>query len=661
MNLGEQQINTILKQSQHFRQFKDDLLLQLIALGEEVEFAAQETVLPEGIANERVFVLLQGQVDVIVGGEHIVSFANPGDLIGEMSVISKNPTSALVRAQGPVSIFAVSVAKVHQTRNLHLIHLLDKVFLDILNLKLVKTTATAKDFSGEMHFSAGILESVLSSMSDGVMVTNAEGRLMHCNHSFSEMVGAEVLPVDLADWPAALGLFQPDQTSPLATGELPTARVLTRREQVMAEIWVKNPQKPQGVWLQAVGNPLHPEGSPQIQGAVAVFRDVTKQRDEEAALIKAKEEAENLAKAKSNLLSVMSHELRTPLNAVLGMSQLLQQTALDPEQTDLVQSIRASGEGLFAMVNNILDLNQLESGVKLQLKANPLSLQRLLTMALERETPFAQGKKLPLRLDLEKLKTDFHQGDETRLLQVLVNLLNNAIKFSQRGEITLSARHRGKELLIEVSDQGIGIAEDQLERVFEPFVQADGSYSRSYDGMGIGLTLAKRLAELMQGRVKLSSTLGQGTKATLVLPADPDAAPAPAETPAPPSFTLDETFAQAHPWQVLVAEDNLQNQKLIGKVLAKLGYQAGFAENGKVCSEMMLAGNYNLILMDLQMPEMDGLDAAKEILGRGQTPVIIALTANAAEGVQEACLAAGMKGYLTKPLRINELAEQLAK
>ncbi len=671
---GKPDILKALKQNQLFAQFEEDRLSALIGMCKVVNFAAEETIIYEGTQNDTVYFLLEGQVAVWAGGEHILSYSNQGDLIGEMSVISKNPTSAAVIASAPSTLFTISNSDIRNRGNQDLILLLDKIFLDILIYKLIKTTDKAKDFevtqrnlnltkeelaqtSGALSFSTGILESVLASMSDAVAVINAEGQWINVNPAFYRLVGLKTLPTNLADWPEGLGLRGAENGEPLSLEELPILAPGGVRKARFDEIFIRNEAKPEGIWVEANSSPLHRLDEDELLGLVLVIRDITQKKKEEEALIRAKEEAENMAKAKTNLLSVMSHELRTPLNGVLGMAQLLEKTQLNPEQKDHLQNLMESGEALFHLVANILDLTQIESGVRLNFNQKPLSVSALVTEIWNKESLSATRKGVDWNMDLTGLLADQVVSDAARVGQILRNLLNNAVKFSERGTITLKAWHQEDLLYFEILDQGIGMEPKEIESHFHAFSQKDVSFSRKHDGLGIGLALSRQLARRLGGDLRLESRLHHGTKAIFFLPA-------PAideESVSKEVFALDTSFAARFPYRILVAEDNQMNQKLILKVLGKLGYAADLADNGFMAVEKMKEGEYNLILMDLQMPDMDGIEAARVITGEMKLhPVIIALTANATAGVEQECYAVGMLDYMNKPLKLQELADKLA-
>ncbi|MDX2469110.1 MAG: response regulator, partial [SAR324 cluster bacterium] len=361
----------------------------------------------------------------------------------------------------------------------------------------------------------------------------------------------------------------------------------------------------------------------------------------------------------------MSHELRTPLNAILGMSQLLEKSGLTEEQEDLLHSLKAGGDNLFRMISNILDLSQFEAGTKLGFFKEKVSLKHLAEQLEEDFTTTAKKRNLTFHVEFgELIQLDF-ATDKVKIIQVIGNLVDNAIKFSTSGKVTVSLFEEKEDLIFKVSDQGIGIDDEMKNNLFEAFSQKDISFAREFEGLGIGLALCRHLCELLGGKIWLTSKVGVGTEVFLAFPkktielsqADDPGAKKPEK-----KHLISPEFAKEYPMRILLAEDNLTNQKLAVKVLAKLGYEVAVANNGLEAVQAMENVDYDMILMDLQMPEMDGVEATKKILGEMKKPVkIIALTANAAAGVREECEAVGMVDFLNKPMNIMELTKKLAQ
>jgi signal transduction histidine kinase/FixJ family two-component response regulator len=391
-------------------------------------------------------------------------------------------------------------------------------------------------------------------------------------------------------------------------------------------------------------------------------------RERTLALQEAKEEALAASRAKSEFLANMSHEIRTPMNGVIGTTALLQETPLTATQRDYVKTIRASGGVLLALINDILDFSKMESG-RVEIERAPFNLETVILESLELVAPLAARQGLVLRHTIEEGTPEALVGDLARTRQVLINLLGNAVKFTPQGEVrvSLSASPLGDEICeahFAVSDTGVGISPEDLSRLFVAFHQLDGSLARQHGGTGLGLAISKRLVELMGGRIWAESTAGQGStfhftiagEAASASPRQPDLAYRAAGS-------VDGGLARHHPLRILLAEDHPVNRKVMLSMLEHLGYRADLAINGSEVLEALERQPYDVILMDVQMPEMDGLAATHRIrreLPGDRQPWIIALTAHALSGDRERCLAAGMDDYLGKPVQIADLVAALA-
>ncbi len=401
------------------------------------------------------------------------------------------------------------------------------------------------------------------------------------------------------------------------------------------------------------------------QRFMALSRDITARKQGEAALCAAKRTAEEASRAKSEFLANMSHEIRTPLNGVLGMVQLLAFTELTQDQREYLDCLELSSKTLLALINDILDLSKIEAG-KLQLSVEPFSLRETIAELATTQGPLLRQRGLPLRLEIDDTLPELLLGDQTRVAQILLNLLGNAIKFTRQGEIVITARplvRQGRQLRVHctVTDTGIGMEPEMLERIFAPFEQGDVSTTRRYGGTGLGLAICQRLVTMMGGNIWAESRPGEGSTFHLELPFEEAAGQAEKRSPPPPRLfpTPDERPSRT----ILVAEDNRVNASFITALLGKLGYHWRLAGDGKGLVALWEAGGADGILMDIQLPEFDGLDAAALIRRReqetgGHIP-IIALTAHALYGDRERFLAAGFDGYLSKPLDHRLLAAEL--
>jgi signal transduction histidine kinase/ActR/RegA family two-component response regulator len=398
------------------------------------------------------------------------------------------------------------------------------------------------------------------------------------------------------------------------------------------------------------------------------LKDATGQlREYSRSLEAARDEALAASLAKSLFLANMSHEIRTPLNAVIGMTELTLQSPLDPEQHENLSTVMEAGEFLLAVIDDILDFSKIESG-KMELSPHVFDCRTLVRSVVSLFSARAEKLGIDLVLDMHEDTPAFIETDANRLRQVLVNLVGNAIKFTKNGSIRIAVRPEGPlqtkdiaRLQFEIRDTGIGIPEGKQASIFNAFEQADNSHTRDYGGTGLGLAISRQLVALLGGSLSVTSAVGQGStfRFAIVAPASSersDDAPVAGKT----TSAVDRaTLTPARCAKVLLAEDNAVNRKLVERILSQAGHRVMAAENGRIALEKLAAQEFDLVLMDIQMPEMDGLEATRRIreseLGTGRRIPIVALTAHAMGGDRERFLSQGMDEYLSKPLRARDL------
>jgi PAS domain S-box-containing protein len=404
----------------------------------------------------------------------------------------------------------------------------------------------------------------------------------------------------------------------------------------------------------------------EVAGSIGILRDTTKQRRTQEMLLKAKMEAEEANSSKSLFLAKMSHELRTPMNAIIGMLDLTLDTGLSDEQHENLKVAKDAAGNLLRLINDILDLSRAEAG-KITIETIEISLAEIIRSVCRGLQVLAQNKNLYLSWNVSDQIPPLMMGDPVRIRQIIINLVNNSIKFTHKGGVTvgvsLLARYAEDcEILFAIKDTGIGIPKEKQGRIFEVFSQADEQTSRRYGGTGLGLAISKKLAEIMGGRVWVESEEGQGSTFNVVVRLRISTTPIELRA-APAELAHASAQEDVGRLRILLAEDNLVNQKIAVRVLEKRGWEVVAANNGKEALEAISKTRFDMILMDDQMPEMSGVEAAiiirTEEKQTGLHLPIIAMTANAMAGDRERYLAVGMDGYVSKPIDRDQLFREI--
>lgn len=527
-----------------------------------------------------------------------------------------------------------------------------------------------------------------------VAVFDAQGRFTYVNGKFSEVSQyscEEVLGQDdsiLNSSHHSQSLFS-ETWDTLRSGNLWRGEICNRKKDGSL------------YWVDATLVPLlNGQGKPyQYFG---IYTDLTEHKQVEAELTNARDHALESVRLKSEFLATMSHEIRTPMNAIMGMAELLQDTALDAEQSDCLGTLRQSGENLLRIINDVLDFSKIEAG-KLHIECVDFRLPEVIEPVLDALTPCARQKRISLTSYVAPEIPPVLRGDAGRIRQVLINLVGNAIKFSAQGSVTVRLTlelgdDTQSTVRISVADAGIGIPAQVIKKLFQPFTQADGSTTRKYGGTGLGLSICRNLVSMMGGEIGVDSDPGKGSTFWFTLSfmhgtaqdgslhgsTPPDGAGAQSENASPaglrksggsetgkapdpvaqPTADAAPEEVASVPYRILLAEDNAVNRKLALMQLKKIGYRADVAEDGHAVLAAMQSTRYDLILMDCQMPEMDGYETTRAIRAveqhSGAHIPIIAITANAMEGDRERCMEAGMDDYLAKPISVAAMREKLA-
>jgi len=555
---------------------------------------------------------------------------------------------------------------------------------------LADTFAQAKAVKDE----ADMFKLVADAIDHSVLVTDIEGYLIWANPSFCKMTGYTLEEV-IGRKPGHFLRAPESEPSSIATIDRHI------RDQKGFDTEVLNMTKTgDRFWAKLEVRPVI-NATNKTTNFIAIERDITEDKRTEAALetnrrelqqrivdlqsakgeleaeraklansagelSTAKDAAEQANRAKSEFLATVSHELRTPMNGVLGMAELLIDSELNVEQRDHARAIRESGESLLVLLNDILDLSRLEAQ-GLQLEAVPIRLADIVAAVTDVMRANANDSALELTAEISPDAPEIVIGDPTRLRQILFNLTSNAIKFTDQGSVRVFVSPdtvKGADFIkIDVSDTGIGISEEAQARLFERFSQADSSISRTHGGTGLGLAICRELAKLMGGEMSVTSVAGEGSVFSLSVPLrQPDNnSQSPLDN--RPSTALSSGDSTSKKWRILVAEDQPINAKLMTAIIGRLGHKLTIAPNGVEVIKELRQKEFDLVLMDIQMPEMDGILATKVIRSSDEAWYnipIIALTAHAMAGTRDTYLQAGMNGFVSKPISIDALIQEIS-
>jgi signal transduction histidine kinase/ActR/RegA family two-component response regulator len=413
------------------------------------------------------------------------------------------------------------------------------------------------------------------------------------------------------------------------------------------------------VWMSSAAEVIMgAEGKPER--VIGVFQNITSSKQAERALVEARDAAEAANRSKSEFLANMSHEIRTPLNGVLGMTQVIEGDELTDVQRERVRVVRESGTALLAILNDLLDLSKIQAG-KLELTPTDFDMTELAPVVAAAFEGTAASKDISLELIVEETAKGVWVGDVLRLRQVLSNLVSNGLKFTGQGRVTLAVQHDGTEMRFAVKDTGIGIDADKIPYLFEKFAQEDASTTRRYGGTGLGLSICRELVDLMGGRIEATSEKGVGSTFTVILPLKRGKKSAAAAR-AMESGVASPIGSRA--LRILAAEDNATNQLVLRSLLAPLGVDLTVAGDGRAAVEAYANAAFDIVLMDVQMPEMNGVEAtvairALEAERGGRRTPILALSANVMTHQISEYADAGMDGCIAKPIEVEKLYRAL--
>lgn len=511
----------------------------------------------------------------------------------------------------------------------------------------------------ELNRQGAILKSVLKSMGDGVVVADRDGRFLLFNPVAERILGLGAIDAPPTEWTSQYGLFSAETGNPLKLDEIPLVRAIHGESTDQQELLIKNPQLPEGVHISVTGRPL--KGDEGIEGGVVVFQDTTQRHLAAEAILRARDEANASNLAKSNFLANMSHEIRTPMNAVIGMTELVLDSDLSDMQRTYLKIVKDSAESLLSLINDILDFSKIEAG-KLELDHLQFQLRDVLGDTMKSLAVRARGKDLELAFHVAPDVPEFLVGDPHRLRQVVTNLVGNALKFTEHGEVVLDVSlevltDEEAGIHIAVRDTGIGISADKLHLLFSAFSQVDASTTRRYGGTGLGLAITARLVPLMKGRTWVESEPGKGSTFHFTATFERVSSP-------PPPPTAPESLKDL---RVLIVDDNATNRLILHEMLIGCGMRPLCVASAKAAlDELRRAAEtvdpFRVVLSDVHMPDTDGFELASEIRrdGRFGSTVIMMLSSGSGPGDVARCRELGTATHLIKPIKSSELVAAIA-